>query len=93
MKYKMFTQSQPLNGFLFWINYVIFIEDQLVCLSFDQLSLFFRKYNESQSQNCTVNMETTNQQSQQGNMYVDQKLEIQMINDNGPVKVVTWHAN
>ena len=33
MKYKMFTQSQPLNGFLFWINYVIFIEDQLVCLS------------------------------------------------------------
>ena len=38
-------------------------------------------------------METTNQQSQQGNMYVDQKLEIQMINDNGPVKVVTWHAN
>ena len=64
MKYKMFTQSQPLNGFLFWINYVIFIEDQLVCLSLISHPKFFRKYNGFQ--NCTVNMKQSTNSHRQG---------------------------
>ena len=59
MKYKMFTQSQPLNGFLFWINYVIFIEDQLVCLSLISYLCFSESTMNLNLK--TVNMETINE--------------------------------
>ena len=81
MKYKMFTQSQPLNIKRFsLLDQLCHFHRRSACLSFfDQLSLLFQKYNESQSQNCTVNMETINKQSQARQWYFDQKLEIQMI--------------
>ena len=59
MKYKMFTQSQPLNGFLFWINYVIFIEDQLFCLSLISDLCFSESTTNLNLK--TVNMETINE--------------------------------